>query len=194
MSKAFWLVLLTAAHLDAAKITLAGAEGLQASAEYGVGKLVQALESRGHTVLRGEAEADYFVLARCQTGMAPSGEQSLAIRRMRHRGKPAFSICGGGPRGLMYAALELAERIGWTANSTDPFARVREAKESPYLTERGISIYTMQRAYFESRLFDETYWMRYFDLLAPSRINTFTIIFGSPAQRSAADAASQRQQ
>ena len=39
-------------------------------------------------------------------------------------------------------------------------------------------MYTMQRAYFESRLFDENHWKRYFDLLARSRINTFTVIFG----------------
>jgi hypothetical protein len=39
-------------------------------------------------------------------------------------------------------------------------------------------MYTMQRAYFESRLHDENHWKRYFDLLARSRINTFTIIFG----------------
>ena len=36
----------------------------------------------------------------------------------------------------------------------------------------------MQRAYFESRLYDEKYWQRYFDLLASSRINNFIVIFG----------------
>lgn len=36
----------------------------------------------------------------------------------------------------------------------------------------------MHRAYFESRLFDESYWDRYFDLLAQSRFNSFVVIFG----------------
>ena len=39
-------------------------------------------------------------------------------------------------------------------------------------------MYTMQRAYFESRLYDEQYWTRYFDMLAADRINNFVVIFG----------------
>jgi hypothetical protein len=55
---------------------------------------------------------------------------------------------------------------------------VRDAEEKPFLQERGVSMYTMHRAYFESRLFDEQYWQKYFDLLASSRINNFVVIFG----------------
>ena len=62
--------------------------------------------------------------------------------------------------------------------STDPFQYVRDTTEKPYLAERGISMYTMQRAYFESRLYDEAHWKRYFDTLAADRINTFVVIFG----------------
>jgi hypothetical protein len=78
----------------------------------------------------------------------------------------------------MYAALDTADRVSWSSNPRDPFSYVRDTSEKPYLLERGISIYTMHRAYFESRLYSEAYWKRYFDLLARSRINAFTVIFG----------------
>jgi hypothetical protein len=39
-------------------------------------------------------------------------------------------------------------------------------------------MYTMQRAYFESRLHDEAHWKRYFDTLAADRLNSFVVIFG----------------
>ena len=51
-------------------------------------------------------------------------------------------------------------------------------RERPVILERSVSIYTMQRAYFESRLYDETYWKAYFDLMARSRVNAIVVIFG----------------
>jgi hypothetical protein len=108
----------------------------------------------------------------------PQGPQALVIRRATHQGKPALILCGSDAPGLMYAALDAADRISWAADSRNPFSEVRDTSESPYILERGVSMYTMQRAYFESRLYDENHWKRYFDLLARSRINTFTIIFG----------------
>jgi hypothetical protein len=77
-------------------------------------------------------------------------------------------LCGSDARGLMYAALEIARS----------YPDVRETSEQPYVLGRGVSMYTMQRRYFESRLYDERQWQRYFDLLAESRINNFVIIFG----------------
>ena len=60
---------------------------------------------------------------------------------------------------------------------------VRDTVEQPYIRERAVSIYTMQRAYFEERLFDERHWTRYFQLLARSRINSFVVVFGYEKRR-----------
>ena len=78
----------------------------------------------------------------------------------------------------MYAALDVATRLAPASRTRDPFENVRETTEEPFLAERGVSMYTMHRAYFESRLFDERYWQKYFDMLAASRINNFVVIFG----------------
>ena len=36
----------------------------------------------------------------------------------------------------------------------------------------------MNRAYWESRFYDEVYWSRYLDLLAQNRFNSLVVIFG----------------
>lgn len=165
------------AQLHAARIAFIG-DAAGAPARHGVAQLRAALEAQGHEIIAASA-GDHAVLVGCQPGMTAVGPQSVVIRRTRHQGKPAVALCGGDARGLMYAALDVANRVAWAGKAAaDPFRWVRDTSETPYLPERGVSMYTMHRAYFESRLFDENYWIRYFDLLAASRINTFTIIFG----------------
>ena len=73
---------------------------------------------------------------------------------------------------LEILALRRARRSG------DPFARVQDVSEQPNLVERGVSVYTMQPAYFESRLYGEKHREHYFDVPAANRINNFILIFG----------------
>jgi hypothetical protein len=100
------------------------------------------------------------------------------IRRTERDGKPGIILCGSDARGLMYAALDVADRVSWSQGAGDPFGHVRDTRERPHVRERAVSIYTMQRGYFESRLYDEAYWQRYFGVLARSRINSFAVVFG----------------
>ncbi|MDP2995869.1 MAG: hypothetical protein Q8N47_00185 [Bryobacterales bacterium] len=178
----------------AARVVLLADGRLDAPADYGLEKLRESLAAKGIPVERATnlsaSGADFVVLAgqsssarvagalKTAKAALPQGAQALAIRRGTFQGKPALILCGSDARGLMYAALDTADRVSWSNNPRDPFSEVRDISETPYLLERGISIYTMQRAYFESRLYDETYWKRYFDLLARGRINAFTVIFG----------------
>ena len=59
-------------------------------------------------------------------------------------------LCGADSRGLMYAALDTADRVQWAAKSANPFEYIRDTSEKPYLAHRAVSMYTMQRAYFEA--------------------------------------------
>lgn len=108
----------------------------------------------------------------------PQGAETLTIRRTEWKGKPAWAVCGGDDRGLMYAALDIADRIGWADDPGTPLAELRDADEKPYAPERACSLYTMNRAYWESRFYDEKYWARYLDVLAKNRFNTLVVIFG----------------
>ncbi|MEK7755116.1 MAG: hypothetical protein AAB654_24530, partial [Acidobacteriota bacterium] len=156
----------------AARVVLLADGRLAAPAEYGREKLRESLAAKGIPVERAtnlsSSGADFVVLAgqsssarvagalKAAKASLPQGAQALAIRRGTFQGKPALILCGSDARGLMYAALDTADRVSWSNSPRDPFSEVRDISETPYLLERGISIYTMQRAYFESRLYDET--------------------------------------
>ncbi len=183
------LLLLSAAALPAARIALMGPGDLAAPAKHGVETLAKSLQAKGHAIdAKTPAEADFVVLFGLPTdqrittalspGKLPTAPEGLTIGKQTWEGKPALILCGADSRGLMYAALDAADGVERASTAADPFAGVHDIAESPYLAERGISMYTMQRAYFESRLYDENHWKRYFDMLARSRINTFTVIFG----------------
>src|ERR1019366_4529851 len=86
--------------------------------------------------------------------------------------------CGGDERGLMYALLDVADRIGWASPGNDPLEHVVDMMESPAVAERGVSKYTTHQRLFESQWHDAGYLSSYFDLLAQSRINTFVLILG----------------
>ena len=165
------------------------------SAEYGIAALEESLRKQDFSVQRIEQAApagtDFFVFAGLASDQGtaarmlkalgaslPQGPEALVVRRTQVEGKPAVILCGSDTRGLMYAALDAADRVSWSDTAGNPFVHIRDVSEKPDILERAVSIYTMQRAYFESRLYDETYWQRYFDMLARSRINRFVVIFG----------------
>jgi hypothetical protein len=182
------LFLLPLPAMAAQQVALIADGELAPAATHGLAKLREALRARGFGIAASATPADYVILAGAGAAAAlrdwkapvPAGREALTIWRGRYRDKPAIALSGGDARGLMYAALDTAERISWitSGSSSDPFQYVRNTAEKPYLAERGISMYTMQRAYFESRLYDEAQWKRYFDMLAADRINSFVVIFG----------------
>jgi hypothetical protein len=91
----------------------------------------------------------------------PEVPEALTILKTKWHKKPVWVISGFDDRGLMYALLDVADRISWCKRPESPMSEVREINEQPDVTERAISIYTMNRAYWESRVFDEAYWVRY---------------------------------
>ncbi len=176
------------------KVQVVLPEKLSGPAAYGVEQLIQAVSRRARGVARldslDRADGSHVVVAglatcrpvaelvaRCGLKVPPRPE-SLAIGLLRPQGRRLVVLCGRDSVGLMYAALDTADRIGWATDDEDLFAHVRETAESPFLTDRAVSTYTMHRRLFEQRLYDENYWKRYFDLLARSRINSYVIIFG----------------
>lgn len=138
---------------------------LLAPSDYGVARLKQVLPESVRLVTAIGAACPQRV---------PGGPEALSISKTAKQ----LTLCGSDSTGLMYAALDTAERISWAAGQSDPLRFVRDTSEQPDIAERAISIYTMQRALFEQRLHDRRHWERYFDLLAASRINSFVVIFG----------------
>ncbi|MCX5683969.1 MAG: hypothetical protein NT049_09825, partial [Planctomycetota bacterium] len=169
-----------------------------APVRHGLDALRQALKDKGvacETAAKADAATGYLlVIAGLAAGAGPAAEalaaakiappterESLVIQHADLAGRKALIVCGADDRGLMYALLDVADRIAWAADPADPLSEVRDAREKPAVAERALSIFTMQRAAFEARFFDEKYWAAYFDTLARNRFNTFTLIFGYEA-------------
>ncbi len=161
------------------------------AARHGLRKLTAALKARGVGVEPTEAPGRILIVAGLAGGAgpaaklhkelkvpAPQGAESLVVRRVRWKPKGALLVSGGGDRGLMYALLDVAGRVGWAADAADPLSEVTDAAETPAVAERALSKYTMHRAHFESTFHDPRYWRRYLDMLAECRFNTFVLIFG----------------
>lgn len=153
--------------LEAKRITLRRAQALGAL-------------SRGPAIVAGLASGPGAAarLLRLHSLEPPTGAESLLVRRLEHEGRTLLLVTAPDDRGLMYALLDVADRIGWAADGALPLEHVRDTREAPAVLERGISIYTMQRAWFEGRFFDRRHWERYFDMLARNRFNSFVLIFG----------------
>ncbi len=111
--------------------------------------------------------------------LTPHSEpESLLIRKFNRGGTTIVLVAGADARGLMYALLDVADRVGWAKSGEDLFGEVRDAQEKPFTPERALSLYTFNRAYWESRFYDEAYWARYLDVLAQNRFNSLAVIFG----------------
>jgi hypothetical protein len=185
---------LTSAAMARERVQIVSPQMSDGPAAYGIAKLIKAISDRGFAVTSvktiEQADSSHVIVAGLASerrvadlitarGLAlPKQPESLAVCRIQDAGRSTVVLCGGDAVGLMYAALDTAQRIGWAAAGEDLFAHVRNTSESPCLTDRSVSTYTMHRRLFEQRLYDESYWQQYFDMLAESRINSYVIIFG----------------
>ncbi|HEY5370169.1 MAG TPA: hypothetical protein VIJ75_14395 [Hanamia sp.] len=168
---------------------------LAAPVRNGIEKLKEQLAFKGYNIkttnsLTGSKGDVYFIAGLSSTNgeaakqlhalkkQLPVGFEALSIQKTTRQGSPEVILCGSDANGLMYALLDVAQRIGLVNNNSGMLSLIGNEYQKADIKERSISTYTMQKAYFEQRLYDEDYWKAYFDQLAQSRFNNFLIIFG----------------
>ncbi|MEO8885965.1 MAG: hypothetical protein ABI367_07870 [Mucilaginibacter sp.] len=153
---------LTAKHISFEQVTsINNAHGqsvIVAGAATGAGDAAQLLKAAKYTV--------------------PKVAQALTIRKTNWRNKSVWVISGFDDTGIMYAILDVADKVHYAGSKNDPFIALKTITEKPAIPERAVFIYTMNRAYWESRFYNEAYWTRYLDMLAKDRFNMLTVIFG----------------
>jgi len=161
---------------------------------HGLKKLKASLQTRGDSLVEANSlvhlpDGTRIIAGLAGSGVAaemharlgiepPSGSESLLVRRIALDAQESLLISGSDERGLMYALLDVADRIGWAMPGEDPLRHVSDIMESPAVAERAVSKYTMHQRQFESQWHDASYLSNYFDLLAQSRFNTFVLILG----------------
>ncbi|MCX6239323.1 MAG: hypothetical protein NTY07_17515 [Bacteroidia bacterium] len=162
---------------------------------HGITKLSNALKAKNVTFEKigsiAEAKGASIIVAGLSSGAGdaakilksgnravPETPEALTIWKTVVNTRKVWVISGFDDRGLMYGLLDFATQIGWGSDKNNPMSEVKEITEKPDVPERAISFYTMNRAYWESRFYDEAYWSRYLDLLAQNRFNSMVVIFG----------------
>lgn len=177
------------------QVTLVLDETVAAPARHGIAKLKLALEQEGarldELTLMRMATNNVVIVAGLTTGRGeaakviaelrltpPTKSESLLVRKFSREGKTILLVAGADARGLMYALLDVADRVSWAHSAEHPLSEVRDVEEEPFTPERALSVYTFNRAYWESRFYDETYWARYLDVLTQNRFSSLVVIFG----------------
>lgn len=177
------------------KISIVTDKAFGASVSHGLTKLTDALEAKNITFEKvesmNEARGNLILVTGLSSGegvaaqmlktgsrTVPQVSEALTIWKTNWQKKPVWVISGFDDRGLMYGLLDMVDRISWSVNANEPMSEVHEITEKPDVRERAVSIYTMNRTYWESRFYNEAYWTRYLDMLAKDRFNSFVVIFG----------------
>lgn len=162
---------------------------------HGIAKLTDALNAKKISFENvssiKDAKGDWIIVAGLSNGKSaasnilksgnytvPEYTEALTIRKAKYDDKNVLVVSGFDDVGLMYGLLDVAKQIGYISNPENIFSEIDEVTEKPDVAERAISFYTMNRAYWESRFYDEKYWERYLDLLAENRFNSMVVIFG----------------
>ncbi|HTI12263.1 MAG TPA: hypothetical protein VL832_27005 [Puia sp.] len=166
----------TPAHYGLDKLTL-----LLTAKHISYEKVTALEQARGKYLLvvgLADGNGPTAVLLKTDSRRVPREPEALTIRHRVWRQKQLVVIGGSDNTGLLYALLEATRQIGLTGTGRPLLSGLKDVTEKPAMRDRALSIYTMNRAYWESRFYDENYWSHYLDMMAENRFNSLVVIFG----------------
>ncbi|WP_276249079.1 MULTISPECIES: hypothetical protein [unclassified Haladaptatus] len=108
-------------------------------------------------------------------GNATTDPEAVVYRWVGVDDREALVVAGSDDRGLMYALLELADRV--EAEGPDALGQVEDTVETPDNEVRGIDRFIMGPVQ-DTWLYDEDFWHYYIQRLARNRFNRFVLIAG----------------
>ena len=143
-------------------------------ARWAAGELTRALEEHGVAVTEVPAVAE----ARGFSVVAAGSMQDVPESVLVAAGQQSVKASGSDARGLVYALLELADRVG---HASDPIAALAIAKpvsEQPANTVRSISRMFVSDVHDKTWFNDREMWPEYLTMLATNRFNRFSLALG----------------
>ncbi len=108
----------------------------------------------------------------------PSAPESLMAVQAKYEDRPILLVCGADARGLMYALLELADRIRHGENAIDVITDRKIVVERPFNQVRSIGRLFVSDVQDTPWFNDREMWPAYFSMLATQRINRFSLNLG----------------
>ncbi|MBU6399954.1 MAG: twin-arginine translocation signal domain-containing protein [Verrucomicrobia bacterium] len=108
----------------------------------------------------------------------PAVSEALALVRGRARGNAVLAACGADARGLVYALLELADRVTFAADPLAELRRVPRTVEQPANSIRSMARLFVSDVEDKPWFNDRAFWQRYLTELATHRFNRFSLTLG----------------
>ncbi len=130
-----------------------------------------ALTRRGTAVRRGTPDGSGLVI---DLRIAAGKPESFEIAKSA----TAVTVTGGNSQGLAYGIFELLGQIERAAPEAGLLSAASPVSRSPEVPKRGMTVFLYNRELESQWLYDPDYWERYFELMARSRLNYFTLVFG----------------
>ncbi len=159
-----------------------------AACRWAAGELSAALAGRGvqarivDRVAQATAGDLCIVASGNQQGRAamvpPPVPEGLALGPAKIGGRDVLLAAGHDPRGLVYALLELADRVRYSADPTAALAIAAPIAERPANVIRSVTRLFTSDVEDKPWYNDREMWPRYLTMLAAQRFNRFNLSFG----------------
>lgn len=131
-----------------------------------------------YIIAAGSSSALALPILRAADTVIAKNPESLGLVPSLHKEKPALLACGHDARGLMYALLELADRVKFAANPLDVLKPQAAITEQPLNRVRSIGKLFSSDVEDKPWFNDREMWPAYFTMLATNRINRFNFSVG----------------
>jgi hypothetical protein len=163
--------------------------------QWAVNQLESALKAKGVAVNRHRQFAEASTAERCivvagadsapaQELLKPSGvtipsaPEALGLIPAKSANQPALLACGRDARGLIYALLELADRVTHAANPATALSLSSPIVEKPAVAVRCLNRLFVSEPEDKPWYNDREMWPQYFTTLAAQRFNRFHLALG----------------
>ncbi|MGH9530272.1 MAG: hypothetical protein ACRD2S_10190, partial [Terriglobales bacterium] len=104
--------------------------------------------------------------------------ECLALVPSTHKGSPMLLACGSDARGLMYAVLEVADRVRYSDDPIHALKAQAPVAEQPFNQVRSVGRLFVSDVEDKPWYNDREMWPAYFSMLASQRFNRFHLALG----------------
>ncbi len=151
----------------------------RAQVKWSIGELQAALKDRGvdSRVLPKLTEAaagEQCILVANQGG----AEESCRLSALRMGGRTVLQAGGTDVRGMVYAVLEIADRVRYASAPFDGLRLTAQVSDRPANVIRSISRCFQSDVEDKSWYHDREHWREYLTMLTTHRFNRFSLAFG----------------
>ncbi len=108
----------------------------------------------------------------------PNAAESLALVRGRVANRAVLLVSGADVRGLVYAALEVADRAAYASDPTAAWRSIDRVVEQPANPIRSVARLFSSDVEDKGWFYDREFWRRYLSMLVAQRFNRFSLTLG----------------